>query len=412
MRLCLLVFSVLLSACCSAQLETRNWFLNSNHLSVTPAGVTTGLPMPPQPFGPAYKSTSISDPAGNLIFAFNGAKIIDRNMSVMPALASVNLLGGLGKMQIQKIPNSNKYYVFYMIRNSSVQNSAWTLKYAVVDLLLNSGNGDVTVYDQVVETNSSPSFTLVEGEDPSVAWLVTHRCATDSFFAYRITNAGLAATPVVSKAGTCQTTIDYIFYDLKTSYNGKMIAGITYRDYTDFFAMTWGFTEVFNFNAVTGNLTAKVRTRRTSGYFSTYMSLEFSPDNRLLYTSHVLRIDGLQPCGFGNGDIYQYNLCYTDSILFTRYKMRVANEFRFCAPNATWSNIQMGADKRIHMPFSGITVSNIKFPNRIGTKCDYVFNSYQVPVQNFSQVATPDFHHKMMENAVKKPPVGRSSLSF
>ena len=207
--------------------------------------------------------------------------------------------------------------------------------------------------------------------------------------------------PVISRAGNNTILIDYIFKDLKTSFNGKMIAGMAYRDYSTDFATTYGFIEVFNFDASTGRLTARIKTPRTYGYFFQYFSLEFSTDNRLLYACKVQRIGDLQPCGFGTGSVTQYNLCYTDSLEFDRFSMTVASTFQACHYWVTWGTIQTGADKRIHMPFTGLTVSTINFPNRIGNSCNYVFDSYQVPNGNFGYVATPDFHHKLMEKAVK-----------
>ncbi|HMK26355.1 MAG TPA: T9SS type B sorting domain-containing protein [Chitinophagaceae bacterium] len=387
----------------NGQLETKNWFLYDNHIAVTPSGVTTGLPLPgPGVFSTPYGSTSISDAGGNLLFASNGSTIIDRNLAVMPALINVNFFASTGKKLIQKIPGSNQYYLFYCTANPpGTVNVRWTLKYAIVDMALNSGNGDVIVYNQVIDTSLSPSFTLVAGANPSEAWLVTHKHATDSFYTYPITAAGLGNTAVKSRAGTNATLSDYIFREMKTSFDGKMIAANAYRDYSGIFATTYGLIEVFNFNAINGTLTPRVRTRRTFGYFYTYFSFEFSTDNRVLYSCQVQRITGIQPCGFGFGAVGQYNLCYSDSILFERYSMRVASDFQFCGPNITWGTIQMGANKKIHMPYSGTTVSNINTPNRIGTSCNYVFNAYQLPTTNSTYSAAPTFHHQMMEKAVK-----------
>jgi gliding motility-associated-like protein len=398
------LFCLLLLSTARGQLETKHWFLNSNHTAVTPAGVTTGLPLPPNNnFPVSFRSTSLSDASGNLLLAFNGNKIIDRNLNVMPAMTNVDLFVGDSKMLIQPVPNSTRYYVFYAKRNGvpNFVNSSWTLKYALVDLSLNGGNGDVVSYDQVVDTLCSPAFTLVQGDDPSKAWLVTHRWATDSFFVYPVTNAGLSNTPVKSRAGTSTATEEYIFRDFKTSYNGKMFAGIAYRDYSIFFSNTWWIVEVFNFNATTGAVTGKVRTPRQSSYFYNYFSLEFSPDNRLLYEAKVARIFGLQPCGFGFGVVRQYNLCYTDSLDFYKYSAVVAKDLQICLPSVTWGNVQMGADKRIHMPYTGTNVSTLNFPNRIGTYSTLLFNSYNLPLPNGAAVATPDFHHKPMEKAIK-----------
>lgn len=186
MKICSLLVTLLFSIPLFAQLETRNWFLSQNRIAVTPSGVTTGLPSPAvSNFNVYYKSASVSDAAGNLLLAFDGSKIIDRNMNVMPAMATVNLQAAFSKMMIQQIPGTAKYYVFYTTKNDPLNaNGSSTLQYAEVDLALNSGNGDVTAYNKIIDTRSSPAFTLLQGDDPSTAWLITHHPATDSFFVY------------------------------------------------------------------------------------------------------------------------------------------------------------------------------------------------------------------------------------
>ncbi len=394
-----LLFQYLISY---SQKETSNWFLYQNRISVTPSGVTTGLPVPNYTaLNPLYASTSVSDSAGNLLFACDGNKIIDRNLSVMPALANISFYCGNGEVLAQKIPNSTKYYVFYTSPKSSVQNSPWILKYAIVDLSLNGGSGDVTIYNQVIDTALSKGFTLAQGSNTEDAWLITHHNATDTFLTYKITRAGISNTPVTSMAGTNAFSTDYNFQDLKTSHDGTIIAGISYTNHTVFFAYTTQFVEVFNFDPILGKLTNRVRSQNLGIYFLSYNSVEFSPDNRLVYAGMVTRVDGLQPCGFGSGTVIQFNTCYTDSIQFTRYSMRIANDFQFCNYLVTWGNIQLGADKRIHMPYTGINVSTINNPNRIGSSANYVFNSYQLPVPNFAYIVTPGFQHRLLEKAVK-----------
>jgi len=81
--------------------------------------------------------------------------------------------------------------------------------------------------------------------------------------------------------------------------------------------------------------------------------------------------------------------------------MLLASNFQWCNPGISWGNIQLGADKRIHMPYSGNTVSTVSKPNRIGSFANYVFNSYQLPYLNSGYIATPRFQHRLLEKAVK-----------
>ncbi|HVG12230.1 MAG TPA: PKD domain-containing protein, partial [Flavisolibacter sp.] len=384
-----------------AQKETANWFLFANRVSVTPSGISNSAGYGNQ-VGAYFTSTSISDSAGNLLFACDGSKIMDKNLQVMPLLANDWYHLGAQKVLAVKIPASTKYYVFYSFKNSSIANAPSEFFYSIVDLSLNGGNGDIIVHEKLFATDVSAAFTLARSPGTDDAWLVTHRNATDTFLSYKVTAAGLSEVPVISKAGMNVTTSEYLFQDLKTSPNGQMIAGVVYKDYTNWFALTYQFIETFHFDGVTGKLSNRLRsTRLGSGYFQNYQSLEFSPDNRLLYLGNMQRIHGLQPCGYGAGTITQYNLCYADSVTFTRNATVVATNFAWCNPFASWGRLQIGADKRIYTVYSGNTVSAINNPNRIGTSANFQFNAHTLLNINGGNVGVPDFYHPLMEKAVK-----------
>jgi gliding motility-associated-like protein len=387
----------------SAQEETSNWFYYSNRVQVKTTGVNTAIPPVPGLFKVFQTSTSISDASGALLFVTNGSTILNRDLSEMPAIANIDLGGLYGKVLIHQIPGSSRYYVFYLVNNNDDNirdNDSWTLKYAIVDLSLQGGKGDVVTYNQVIETKSSPSFAIIEGKQPDEAWLIVHKLTSDNFSAYQINNAGLAPSPVQSTAGSHNIKSEYIFRDLKASFDGSMIGGISYIDQTNFFAYTLSITEVFNFDGSTGKLTSKVRTPRIPGYFLTYLTVEFSPDSKLLYTSEATRAFGLQPCGFGSGTIRQYRVCFSDTAAFFDNRYTVATDFRRCGPSATWGKMLLGADKRIHIPFSGTIVSVINNPNKIGSSCNYVFEGYNLSATNNGEVGAPQFNPIVMKKAV------------
>ncbi len=391
---------LLLSTTLPAQKETGRWFLANTSNRVEPNGVTTGFPVPNNFFG--IMPTSVSDAAGNLLFACDGNTVVDRNLQAMPGNPTQGLGGGAARVLAQKIPNSTRYFIFYAAsENYSSVNSPWTLKYAVVDMALNSGKGELVSYDNLVSTGVSPAYTLVQDNNTGNAWLVTHRVATDIFVAYPINTTGLSATPVISTTGVNAIKTDYLFRDLKTSHDGKMLAGFNYMDRSDIFANTRQFIEVFNFDFASGTLSSRNWSAGFGYYFGIYHSVEFSPDDRLLYASFATRISGLQPCGFGSSSVYQFNLCYTDPVEFTRYSSVVVSQFAFCYPHISYGRIQLGADKRIHMPFTGIDISTLEFPNRIGTSVTYSKANYRVAQQNYGTLTVPGFHHRDIEKAVK-----------
>jgi len=388
------------------QQETRNWFLHDNRAAIISTGVTAGLPLPPRDFDPISASTSVSDSAGNLLFACDGNTIIDRNLTVMPTmeLANVKFNSGDGIVMAQKIPNSSKYLVFYNKDNKTASfiNSSWTLKCAVVDMSLNGGDGDVIAYNQTIDTRSSRGYTIVQGSHSNDAWLAVHHNGTDSFFCYKITTTGISTTPVISKTGADAFMLDYFFNDLKTSPNGAMIGGIIYRTYSwQNNSISKTFAEIYDFDATLGHVSTHVRSLSLYGALTDFLSVEFSPDNRLFYVCMVQRESHSLPCGFGYGAVIQFNTCYTDSVDFTHYSMTVAEKYTRCFPLSTWANMQLGADKRIHMPFTGTIVSTISKPNTIGTSCNYIFNSYSLTADNSAYDVAPHFQHHLLEKPVK-----------
>jgi gliding motility-associated-like protein len=392
-------FSVLPGA--RSQNETNHWFLRNSHIAVTPTGVSPVTPSAISTnFNPTSGSTSLADASGNLLFACDGRTIIDRDYNVMQGLAGVTFSADNNKVLAVNVPLTTNYLVFYSKQNTP-GSYRYTLKYAVVNLALNGGKGAVISYDHVIADDLSQGFTLMQPQPGGESWLVLHRAQTDTFLSYRVSSAGLASAPVISKAGTYSDLRDYLFMDLKTSPDGKMIAGLAYRSVGTIFAESQQFLEVYNVDETTGKLTYKIRTTRYRGYFKSWQTVEFSPDNRLVYVGFMSRFFGLQPCGFGGGDVIQYNLCYTDSVSFTTYAPYILNKGFPCSPASSWGRIQLGADKRIHMPFSGVYVSTIDKPNRIGTSSTFTFTAYQAPSDNGTAIVAPSFSHRELEKAVK-----------
>lgn len=403
MRLVALTISLLFALSVHAQLETGNWFLNGSRISVTPGGVAQGQPAPPATFKVAQTSASISDASGALLFATNGSTIIDRDMAEMPAMAGRDLGGADGKTLIHRIPGSTRYLVFYHVGNNddTKDNMSWTLKYAIVDMSLNGGKGDVTTMNQPIEVHSSPSYTLAEGGNDGEAWLVTHRMETDSFRVYKIDAAGLSAAPVISKAGNGRNMLDYHYWDLKASFDGKLVAGIVFRNNTrDFVVATWHM-EVMSFDAATGRLYSNMSSQSELSYIFTGMSLEFSPDSRLLYSVMVQRLPDYKPCGFASDAIRQYQLCHTGTRDLGSFSHILYADFNECAPKKSFGRIVLGADKQMHIPFSGDRVSIIKYPNKIWNDCGFVLDGYRAPAFNDSLPGTPQFDPTLMKWAVQ-----------
>ena len=393
-----LFLSLCISTICPAQKETAHWILSAeNRIKFNPAG---GVTNQAQPGIYSDESVSISDSTGNFLFFSNGLKVFDKNLSPMPAFANPTSIIGYGNRHLQVAPypgQPGKYFLFYTHQASFGAN--YTLKYAVIDMSLNGGLGDVTTYNNLVDTIIDPVFTIVNKQGTEDLWLVSHRDATDSFFSRPVTVSGVNPVPVISIAGMGAFKTEYKFLDLRASHDGKMIAGFAYKNYTNLFAYTVEFIEVFNFNQQSGTVTNKVKSKTRPGYFWYIGQIEFSPDNKLVYKLQSALVDGLQPCGFGSSLLTQYNLCYTDSTDFTDNAMWIGQTHSFCYLIA-WGRMQTGADKKIYMPYAGTNkLSRIEYPNRLGSSCGVNLNYHTL--NSGTGVVVPKFYHRYVEKAVK-----------
>lgn len=391
-----LILSLLFLTCCffaSAQKETSNWFFSGNWLKVDQSGVTNISSAPATTIGNHFLSTSVSDASGNLLFLSDGNRIYNKNLQLMAGNAT-EFHGSGTVLLTAPFPGSpSKHYVFY----TNQVNSTYHLKYAVVDMAGNSGMGSVASVNNLVDTGLSRGFTLNYVPNSDEFWLIAHRYKTDTFLSTKVTSAGLGSA-IKTRAGSNGKLEDYRFEELKTSPNGNYIAGFVYADYTNIFAEVYSFIEVFNFNAITGQLFNKVKSTRNFGYFGSG-SVEFSPDSRLLYLLSTNSSYGLQPCDFGSSGVGQFNLCYADSVEFTRYAMTLGTTFSWCSVQ-NWGRMELGADRKMHMPYRpSHNFSSVNFPNRIGSSANVDFGAHTLLQQVYANVS-PTFNHRNIAKAV------------
>jgi gliding motility-associated-like protein len=378
-----------------SQQETTYWFLNSgNQLQFSGTATlpgTTGIQS-------GVGSTSLKDNAGNLLFVSNGAKVFNKNQAVMPALTNASLDANTNVLLSTPIPGStSQHYLFYAKQPGF--DAAVAIKYAIVDMALNGGLGDVTTYNNLVDSGFGKAFTLVAKPGSADFWIVAHKQQTDSFYARLVTAAGISSTPVITRAGQGLDKTQNKYLDLRPSHNGKMLAAFSYVNYPGIFAYTIRFVEVFNFNQATGAVTNKVKTPTYPGYFIADAYVEFSPDNKLLYSNEYTAVPNLQPCGFASSSLRQYNLCYTDSTEFVEKSAQIGMSFSFCYFEYM-GRMQMGPDKKIYLPFSPTNkMRRIEYPNRIGSSS--TFNTNAISFTGPLSATTPSFFHAHVEKSVK-----------
>lgn len=373
-----------------AQKETSNWHFSSNNgVKFTNGSLSNMAGMP---------GWSISDSAGNVLFATNGNAVYSKTGALMAGSATLNLSVGQNVQCVRKPGSSNIYYVFFTER--TFNNNYAKLKYHELDLSQNGGLGQVTNFNVLLRDSVDFAFAPVRKEQTDEFWLVTHKPHTKNYTATLVTAASMNASTVVTTAGEHTTANDYVLYDLRASHDGKRIAITSKLRNSPIFGSHTAFIEVYDFNNLTGILTYYVKTGSTvNAYFSSLWQVEFSPDNRLLYELDVIEAPGLQICQLYSSTIIQYNLCYNTVSDFSRN--RTFWNYVFCGVNSTvLGRMQMGPDKKIYFPSTRLPkLSRIEYPNRIGAWGKPTYNFHTL--NNTAYYDLPAYYHYYTEKAVK-----------
>lgn len=397
--LCLFLYSLT----SFAQKEVSQWFIAGSGQYYMDG---TGPQQQPEP--PLYvggSNTSICDSNGNLLFfisAYNNYNsiIYDRNYKPLPYFSNPNiyLLAGYGNAFFVKKPGSNsQYYLFYTGNFENPVNHK--VHYALLDLSLNNGYGDVIESNVLIDDQLSYGFTILHKTNEDF-WILTHKRITKQFNTWEVTSSGIASKPVKSFSGLVADSSAYDFGELKASPNGKFVSGFATQYTNTSLTKSLRFVEVFQFNNTTGDVSNYIKTATQYGDYFPLSYMEYSPDNRLLYVMYNNFISPCHPTGYQSGSIVQYNLCYTDSILFNRYSIELANNYNLCN-NSYWGAAQLATDKKIYTPYTdAFVMSSIQKPNVIGNSSAFTLYTPGWEVTNYTS-GMPTFYHSYVEQTTK-----------
>ncbi|MEP7238004.1 MAG: T9SS type B sorting domain-containing protein [Ferruginibacter sp.] len=394
-----------------AQKEISNFHYSNTGISYNSGNPQTipGIPTP----NSEWSIATCSDSIGNVLFdfcytnptvgSFRNGLIYDKNYQVMPGS---NLFGPHyyygSTALVAPFPASNsKYYLFYQVSQAFSSSARWVLKYAVIDMALNGGLGNVVSADNAIDTTNADQlitpFTLVQQRGSDNFWVVTCKANSDTLYSRFISSSGVSNNKVISKAGTVWFTSVSNYVNLVTSPDGSMIAGARTGN-----SIIKNICQVFNFNAQTGKITDKVSTKiygineLGSGY-NTLDVLEFSPDNKLLYRLHSIYLNFNGRCADTYDNILeQYNLCYADSNSLSQYTYA---KYFFCIPYQFYiPKVVLTKKMNISFHYGVPKYGNIDFPNHIGDS----YNYSEVPLPaGLQSLETRQFYHAYVQKAIK-----------
>ncbi|HKC67324.1 MAG TPA: gliding motility-associated C-terminal domain-containing protein [Bacteroidia bacterium] len=340
-------------------------------------------------------SASISDRnTGQLLFYTDGNWVYNRNNQLMPngdSLSQPSFSSTQAALIVPKPGSANLYYLISAdaAAYSAVFNSSPYInigvKYAIIDMNLQGGLGDVVVKRKTltppITTEKLTGARHCNGKD---FWILTHPFNSNAFNAYLLTENGLDTIPVTSNTGTIQqnisgTNLEAAGY-MKISPNGKKLA----------LAVTQptAFIEIFDFDNSTGKVSNPHKITYNfslNNQYSEPYGIAFSPDNTKLYTNMTTQ-----------NVILQYDLnVFNDSAI-------KASETIIINRQDVWS-LQLGPDGKIYIACnSSNCLDVINLPNKKGTLCNYISNAISFNTPAEVRVGLPNFIDAYTTNNIPK----------
>lgn len=326
---------------------------------------------------------SVASASGGLLFYSNGNNVWNASGAVMPNGSGILGNGAYpgaitgssaqGVAIVKSMSNSNQYFLFTLDAFEQITTSyPGYLRYSLIDMSLDGGNGDVVAGQKniILDSFMSEKMTITKAADCSY-WLLTHRWNGPAYRAFKINVAGIQ--PAVSSNGTWQGSLSG--GQLKVSFNGTKIANST----------EYG-VEIGAFDNATGIVsnTGTLDSLPGNGHFGA----SFSPDDQKLYIG-------------SSTDISQYDLSlYPNFAAIGTSKTTLSLAPSFHA----FGQFRNGPDGKIYVGFFGNYpyLAVVNAPNNSGTACNFNLMGLLQPA---SALGPPGFSLGLGNDIVVSPAV-------
>lgn len=330
-----------------AQNEADHWYFGIN------AGMNFGPGTPvstPGSLVTTEGTTTSSDSLGNLNFYSDGVSVWDKNGIVMPNGSGLygNVSTTVSALAVPHPGNSNLHYLFTLDEATGIDGFC----YSIVDMSLQSGNGDVTMKNVFIQNNLTEKMSAVKQLGTNNVWVTVHEWGTNAFYSYLVTPSGFQSTPVISNAGMIHT-IDPLeqnkYGQMKFNTCGtKLALAIGYLD----------TVEVLDFDPATGIFSNPISLPLGDHVYG----VEFSQDGQMLYTTRY-------NTGSGYADLVQFDLS-------SGVPATILASMTTISTNTSGTNfyyaMQLGVNEKIYLSTSWSQfLGVIENPEIPGTGCNF-----------------------------------------
>lgn len=360
MKKVIITFFLLTSLITTAQKEANIWYFGRNagiNFSVgNPIALNNGQ------LNTFEGCSTISDKNGNLLFYSDGSTVWNRNHTIMPN--GTNLLGNSSSTQSALIvPNPTINNIYYLFTVDAQENNMHGVNYSIIDMNLNSGNGDIITKNVPLINTATEKITAVIGKSCDAIWVIT--ADINNFYAYEVTTAGVNTTPVQSSLVSSLGLLSSRGY-LKTSPDGTKLA----------MAAAESGSYLYDLDTNSGVIT---NGRRLDLDFNDGYGIEFSITGNKLYVATGISSNG------GTANLYQFDTSTSD--------INIINNSRgtpFYTYQGSRAALQIGPNGKIYhavnrQNFLGV----INFPENSKNTINYIHNGVNLNGRESSQGLPP-----------------------
>lgn len=370
-----IILMLIISTNLFAQGEANIWYFGEN------AGLDfndcTPTPIDGGQINTREGCSSFSDASGNLLFYSDGTTVWNKNHDVMHN--GNYLLGNPSSSQSAMIipkPGSNTIYYIFTVGTETGEGDEAGFNYYIVDMEEDSGlgaivNGPIDL-SQGRALDWTEKVAAVKGDEDGTFWVVSY--VPGEFVAYKVTNNGVASTPITS---TAFTAIDRRGY-LKISPDGTKLA-VAHQADEQFI--------LYDFDDATGIINNE-RILPLDPIANKPYGVEFSANSTKLYVHSSNDTSGDTPLSHSSS-LFQFDVStpFITNIINSKTLIDSRNLFR--------GALQLGPDKKIYRALSETYLIGssylgvIENPEEDGVNCNYQHNSIYLGENNSSQGLPP-----------------------
>lgn len=361
-----------------AQNQNNNWFFGTflgMHFS---NGIMTPIPDNTSALYSYAASSSLSDNVtGDLLFYTNGLQVFNK-AHVLMSNGQLKASAYVSNCIVVK-GNNKKHLIFY-------SNESDVIYYAMVDMALNNGLGDVVYKDSLLGTNMDLQYTAVRLPNNQGHWLVTHKKGDNRFFTYKIIDVNINKIPVISMAGLpSYSNTKYLYGKLTSNNRGDKLAYLFSN--SDINSTDPCVLQEFSIDKKCGTVTLnKSIFDFLGGIYAKSGYVCYDSSGRFLYTSYYMSSDLFYLCQYDMNTVNPVNS-----------RVTLGNSYE------SIGDMQIGSNGKIYLSSSESRtftskISVINKPWLLGTSCDFKQNSIELTQRPFlGSFGTEHFPHFVLD---------------